>query len=119
MATVGLGSLKRTVKLCATVGEATSSKCGCFRPAGKIKLDFCVNCGILVAVMRDNERAISEGIRKRAEKGGDMSVLSVLPWLKDEKRAVTCCGCGCESTITIGEALEWDDISRWQCWECE
>ncbi len=85
----------------------------------KIKLDFRGNCGILVAVMRDSERAITEGIRKRAEKGGDMSVLSVLPWLKDEKRAVTCCGCGCESTITIGEALEWDDISRWQCWECE
>lgn len=69
--------------------------------------------------MRDNERAISEGIRNRAEKGGDMSVLSVLPWLKDEKRAVTCCGCGCESTITIGEALEWDNIDRWQCRECE
>ena len=45
-------------------------------------------------IMRDSQRAISEGIRKRAEKGGDMSVLSVLPWLKDEKRAVTCCGCG-------------------------
>ena len=60
-------------------------------------------------VMRDNARAISEGIRKRAEKGGDMSVLSVLPWLKDEKRAVTCCGCGCESTITMGEALEGDE----------
>ena len=70
-------------------------------------------------IMRDNARAISEGIRKRAEKGGDMSVLSVLPWLKDEKRAVTCCGCGCESTITVGEALEWDDIDRWHCWECE
>ncbi len=67
----------------------------------------------------NNERAISEGIRRRAEKGGDMSVLSVLPWLKDEKRAVTCCGCGCESTITMGEALEWDDIDRWHCWECE
>ena len=48
----------------------------------KIKLDFRGNCGILVAVMRDNERAIREGIRKRAEKGGDMSVFSVLPWLK-------------------------------------
>ena len=61
--------------------------------------------------MRDDAIAISEGIRKRAEKGGDMSVLSVLPWLKDEKRAVTCCGCGCESNITVGEALEWNDIS--------
>jgi hypothetical protein len=70
-------------------------------------------------IMRDSQRAISEGIRKRAEKGGDMSVLSVLPWLKDEKRAVTCCGCGCESTITMGEALEWDNIDRWQCRECE
>ena len=70
-------------------------------------------------IMRDSQRAISEGIRNRAEKGGDMSVLSVLPWLKDEKRAVTCCGCGCESTITIGEALEWDNIDRWQCRECE
>ena len=90
----------------------------------KIKLDFCGNCAILSSVserniMRDNERAITEGIRKRAEKGGDMSVLTVLPWLKDEKRKVTCCGCGNEATITIGEALEWDDISRWQCWECE
>ena len=58
---------------------------GCFRPAGKIKLDFCGNYAILVAVMRDNERAITEGIRKRAEKGGDMSVFSVLPWLKVDK----------------------------------
>jgi len=93
--------------------------------SGKIKLDFIKKSAILYPVserntnMRDNERAISEGIRRRAEKGGDMSVLSVLPWLKDEKRAVTCCGCGCESTITVGEALEWDDISRWQCWECQ
>ena len=69
--------------------------------------------------MRDNERAITEGIRKRAEKGGDMSVLTVFPWLKDEKRKVTCCGCGNEATITMGESFEWDDISRWECSECE
>ena len=85
----------------------------------KLSVDFLRDCAILFPVMRDNARAISEGISKRAEKGGDMSVLSVLPWLKDEKRAVTCCGCGCESTITVGEALEWDDIDRWHCWECE
>ena len=35
--------------------------------------------------MRDNARAITEGIRKRADKGGDMSVLTVLPWLKDDE----------------------------------
>ena len=80
---------------------------------------FCQFYGILFPVMRDNERAITEGIRKRADKGGDMSVLTVLPWLKDMKRPVTCCGCGNETTITYGEAFEWDDISRWQCWECQ
>ena len=80
---------------------------------------FCQFYGILFPVMRDNARAITEGIRKRADKGGDMSVLTVLPWLKDMKRPVTCCGCGNEATITYGEAFEWDDISRWQCWECQ
>ena len=91
---------------------------GCAGSANKC-LTFTKKFDRLYPVMRDNARAISEGIRKRADKGGDMSVLSVLPWLKDEKRAVTCCGCGNEATITIGEGLEWDDISRWQCWECE
>ena len=96
----------------------------------KIKLDFCGNCAILVAVMRDNERAIREGIRKRAEKGGDMSVLSVLPWLKDEKRAddnntvdgheVVCCGCGAEVVISLEEVGQWDHgLENYQCWECE
>jgi hypothetical protein len=46
------------------------------------RLDFLGDSAILFLVMRDNERAIREGIRKRAEKGGDMSVFSVLPWLK-------------------------------------
>jgi len=49
--------------------------------------------------MRDNERAIREGIRKRAEKGGDMSVFSVLPWLKDE--------------------VEKPRVKRFVCWNCE
>jgi hypothetical protein len=35
--------------------------------------------------MRDNEKAITEGIRKRAAKGGDMSANSVLPWLAEEQ----------------------------------
>ena len=95
-------------------GLTLRQKCDTILPVSERK-----NNEINYLVMRDNARAISEGIRKRAEKGGDMSVLSVLPWLKDEKRAVTCCGCGCESTITMGEALEWDNIDRWQCRECE
>ena len=52
--------------------------------------------------MRDNERAITEGIRKRAEKGGDMSVGSVLPWLKNEKPQV-----------------EKPRVKRFVCWNCE
>jgi hypothetical protein len=52
--------------------------------------------------MRDNERAIREGIRKRAEKGGDMSVGSVLPWLKNEKPQV-----------------EKPRVKRFVCWNCE
>ena len=48
-------------------------------------MTFRLKCETIYTVMRDNERAISEGIRKRAEKGGDMSVFSVLPWLKVDK----------------------------------
>jgi|TARA_R110000823_G_scaffold236855_1_gene362471 hypothetical protein len=71
-------------------------------------------------IMRDSQRAISEGIRKRAEKGGDMSVLSVLPWLKDEKTVlVSCCGCNEELRISQHEADQWTDTDWFQCHECE
>ena len=71
---------------------------------------FSGDSAILFAVMRDNERAITEGIRKRAEKGGDMSVFSVLPWLKDEveKPRVKRFGCwNCESSHPAEIAKDW------------
>ena len=50
-----------------------------------LKLAILRDCVILFPVMRDNSRAITEGIRRRAEKGGDMSANSVLPWLAEEQ----------------------------------
>ena len=66
-------------------------------------MTFRLKCETIYTVMRDNERAISEGIRKRAEKGGDMSVFSVLPWLKDESKPelFKCWNCDKEHPIKV------------------
>ena len=61
--------------------------------------------------MRDIDRAIRDGIGMRAVKGGDMSVFSVLPWLKDEKpqvekpRVFVCWNC--ESSHPAEIAKDW------------
>ena len=74
-------------------------------------MTFNESCGIIFKVMRDNERAITEGIRKRAEKGGDMSAHSVLPWLKDElsRRAELMKGW---EAIPEAERPTWEEFKR-------
>jgi hypothetical protein len=53
--------------------------------------------------MRDNEKAITEGIRKRAAKGGDMSANSVLPWLAEEQA---------RRAIPEAERPTWEQFKR-------
>ena len=68
--------------------------------------------------MRDNERAIKEGILKRAEKGGDMSVFSVLPWLKDEKKnkeTFKCWNCDKEHPIEVKKDWGFNEV----CPKCD